>query len=189
MTAAARPLRWNLVLIALHWLSAALILGLIAHGLMMVHGRLSAATTFDLYQEHKSLGFVALALTAARLLGRLCFTAPAKLASPLWERRLAAAVQALLYALTLAAILSGWLVVSASPLPIPTRFFDLFVVPNIAGPNPETFADAALAHEIAAYAIAVFVALHVAGALKHHFVDRDDALNRMLPRANKLESQ
>ena len=182
MTEAPKPLRWNAVLVALHWLGGALIVELIVHGSAMVHGRFSAATAFDLYQQHKSLGFVALALTAARLVGRLCFSAPKALASALWERQLAAAVQALLYALTLAAIVSGWLVVSASPLPIPTRFFGLFIVPSLAGPNPTLFAGAALAHEVAAYAIALLVTLHVAGALKHHFIDRDDALRRMLPR-------
>ena len=187
MTAAANPLRWNAFVVALHWLSAALILELIVHGLVMVHGRLSASTTFDLYQEHKSLGFVALALTAARLVGRLCFASPAALASPLWERRLAAFVQGSLYALTIAAILAGWLVVSASPLPIPTRFFGLFAVPNLVGADPALFAGAALTHEFAAYAIAALVALHVAGALKHHFLDRDDVLRRMFfARANPL---
>src|SRR5574337_482546 len=140
---------------------AALILGLLAQGLAMVHGRLSAATTFDFYQLHKSLGFAALAVTAARLVARILCAAPKPLASPLWERRLAAHVQALLYALTLAAILSGWLVVSASPLPVPTRFFGLFVIPNLGGQNPALFAGA---------------------ALTHHFIERDDALIRMLRR-------
>ena len=87
--------------------------------------------------------------------------------------------QSSLYVLTICAILSGWLVVSASPLPVPTRFFDLFVIPNIAPPDLSLFAGAALAHRLAIWGIAVLVALHVAGALKHHFVDRDDVLTRM----------
>ena len=182
MTALSRPARWSAAVIALHWLSAALILGLIAHGLMMVHGRLSAATTFDLYQQHKSLGFVALALTGARLAARLGSTAPAPPPSPRWERRLAALVQAALYALTLVAILAGLLLVSTSPLPIPTRFFDLFAIPDIARPDAALFAAATLTHEVTAWAIAGLVALHVAGALKHHWLDRDDVLSRMLPR-------
>ena len=82
---------------------------------------------------------------------------------------------------TLRAIVAGWLVVSASPLPIPTRFFDLFVIPNIAKPDGALFAGASLAHVFSAYAIACLVALHVAGALKHHLADRDDVLTRMLP--------
>lgn len=168
-------------MIALHWLAGALILELLAHGWIMVHGSLSAATTFDLYQSHKSLGFVVLALTAARLAARFASASPAPAASPPWERLLAALVQGALYALTIGAIFAGWLLVSTSPLPIPTRFFDLFVVPDIALPNAVLFAAATLAHKLAAWSIPGLVALHLAGALKHHFVDRDDVLTRMLP--------
>ena len=162
------------MIISLHWAAGAIILALIAMGWAMIHGGLDSAWTFDLYQWHKSLGFVALALTAARLAARSVSASPPAPVSPRWERRLAAFTQASLYILTICAILSGWLVVSASPLPVPTRFFDLFVIPNIAPPDPSLFAGAALAHKLAAWAIAVLVALHVAGALKHHFVDRDD---------------
>jgi cytochrome b561 len=182
-----RPARWNPVSIALHWLAGALILELIAHGWVMVHGGLSAATTFDLFQSHKSLGFAALALTALRLVARMRFPAPAPPHAPAWEKRLASLVQAALYLAPIAAIFSGWLVVSTSPLPIPTRFFNLVVIPDIARPDAALFAAATLAHEVAAWSIAALVALHVAGALKHHFVDRDDALMRMLPRSKRGE--
>ena len=152
----------------------------------MIHGGLDSAATFDLYQWHKSFGFVALALTAARLAARFAGRAPPPPASPQWERWLAAFAQGALYLLTLGAIVSGWLVVSASPLPVPTRFFDLFVIPNIAPADPSLFAAAALAHELAAWAIACLVALHVAGALKHRLVNRDDVLRRMSPDWPKL---
>ncbi len=188
MNAEARPARWNGLIISLHWTAAAIILALIALGWVMVHGGRDAATTFDLYQWHKSLGFVALALTAARLAARASVAAPAPPTSPLWERCSAAAAQGLLYLLTICAIASGWLVVSASPLPIPTLFFGLFVIPNIAEANPSLFAAAALAHRLAAWAIAFLVALHVAGALKHHLVNRDDVLRRISPDWPKLGS-
>ncbi len=183
MSGDARPARWSASLIALHWLAGALILELIAHGWTMLHAGLSAATAFDLYQSHKSIGFVVLPLTAARVVLRFGRKAPPKPAAAPWENGLAGIVQAALYALTIAAIASGWLVVSTSPLPIPTRFFDLFVVPDIARPDAALFAAATLAHDVAAWSIAGLVALHVAGALKHHFVDRDDVLARMLPRS------
>jgi cytochrome b561 len=86
-----------------------------------------------------------------------------------------------LYVLTVGAMLTVWLVVSASPLPIPTSFFNLFVNPNNAGPDPALFAAATWARQVAAWTIAGLVALHVAEALKHQFVDRDDVLSRMLP--------
>lgn len=181
MTGAARPARWSALQIALHWLAAALTLELVVHGLLMVHARLTAATAFGLYQSHKSIGFVVLALTAARLAARLVKRAPPPV-GPAWERRLAGFVQMALYALTLGAAISGWLVVSSSPLPIPTRFFGLFVIPDIARPDAGLFQAAVFAHGLAAWSIAGLAALHVAGALKHHVVDRDDALRRMLPR-------
>jgi len=146
----------------------------------MRYGGLNAARTFDLYQQHKSLGFAALALTVARLAARGLAAAP-PLSATRWERRLAAGVQGLTYVLTLAAIASGWLVVSAAPLPVPTRVFGLIAVPNIAAPDPTLFAMARHAHQLAAWSIVVLVALHVAGALKHHLVERDDTLRRMLP--------
>ena len=175
-------------MIALHWAGAAIILALLAIGWAMVYGGLDSATTFDLYQRHKSLGFVALALTAARLAARSAGPAPPAPVSSIWERGLAAFAQGALYLLTIGAIASGWLVVSTSPLPIPTRFFDLFVIPNIAQPDPSLFARAELAHKLAAWGIACLIALHVAGALKHHFVNRDDVLTRMLPNRPKLRA-
>ena len=182
-----RPARWSGLIILLHWVGAAIILALIAMGWLMVYGGLDAATTFDLFQWHKSLGFAALALTAARLAARLAGSSPRPV-SPSWERRLAGFAQGSLYFLTICAIVSGWLVVSTSPLPVPTRFFNLFVIPNIAPPDPSAFSAAALTHKLAAWATALLIALHVAGALKHHFVDRDDVLRRMTPNWPKLGS-
>ena len=182
MTSRVRLARWSVLIIALHWLAAALILELVAHGWIMVHAHLDAATTFDLYQWHKSLGFTVLAITMARLAARLRPAAPVPPQGAPWERRLAALVQWASYLVTLAAILAGWLIVSASPLPIPTRFFNLVVIPNVARPDAALFAAAVLAHKLIAWTIVGLVALHVAGALKHHIVDRDDVLRRMLPR-------
>ena len=182
MNAGIRPERWNGWIISLHWSAGAIILALIALGSLMIYGGLDSAATFDLYQQHKSLGFAALALTAPRLAARFLSPSPPAPISPRWERRLAAFTQGSLYLLTIGAILSGWLLVSASPLPVPTRFFNLFVIPDIARPDPRLFAAAALAHKVSAWGIALLIALHVAGALKHHFVNGDDVLRRMLPR-------
>jgi cytochrome b561 len=176
-----RPERWGALPIALHWLNALIIAALIVIGWRMVHGGMDAAATFDAYQLHKSLGFLAIGLTVARLAGRIGFASPPEPQAPRWERRLASFTQGALIVLTIGAGLAGWLAVSASPLPIPTRFFNLFVIPNIARPDARLFGWAVLAHETAAWTIAGLVALHTAGALKHHLVDRDDVLKRMLP--------
>jgi cytochrome b561 len=187
LNAKPRPARWSELTILLHWAAGAIILALIVLGWVMVYGGLDAAARFDLYQWHKSFGFVALAFTAARLAARYLSIAPSAPPSPLWERRLAALTQAALYALTIVVIVAGWLLVSASPLPIPTRFFNLFVIPNIAGPDPSLFSAAVLTHKLAAWLIVFLVALHVAGALKHHFANCDDVLMRMLPPSRRAD--
>jgi cytochrome b561 len=188
LTATARPERWSGTIILLHWLTGAIILALIALGWLMVYGGLGAATTFDLYQWHKSFGFVALALTAARLIARWLTSAPLAAAAPAWEKRLAAFTQGALYALTILAIFAGWFAVSASPLPVPTRLFGLVTVPNLVRPDPALFEASIFAHKVAAWSIAFLVALHVAGALKHHALDGDDVLARILPRAPGTKS-
>ena len=177
-----RPARWSAPVIVLHGSAGALTLALVALGAVMIYAPLDAGAKFDLYQWHKSLGFLALALTAAHLVARLAAVAPPKRSTSRSERCLAAATQAALYVLGFVAMLAGWLLVSTSPLPIPTHFFGGIVIPNIAAPDAETFERARLAHKWAAWSIAALAALHIAGALKHHILDRDDVLTRMLPR-------
>ncbi len=174
-------MRWSPPVVALHWLAAALVLGLLALGWFMVHGEADAARRFVLYQLHKSLGFVALALLAPRLAARWATRAPPPVSMPAWERRAAALAHGALYALTLIAALSGWLVVSSAIVAIPTRFFDLFVIANTPGVGPGQFALATTLHFLSAWLLAGSIAIHVGAALKHRFVDRDAVWSRMAP--------
>src|SRR5208283_4092227 len=79
------PRRWSPSVVVLHWINAALIIGLLAVGWLMTHAVFDAAATFNLYQWHKSLGFSALALTALRIAARLRRPAPDSV--PGWEGR------------------------------------------------------------------------------------------------------
>lgn len=181
MSASVEPKRWSVATVSLHWLSALVIVGLLGLGLFMVYGVEDAARKFDLYQLHKSFGFVALALLVARVFVRLGGRAPPLVSTRTWERVAAASTHWALYVLTLIAIVSGWATASATIIPVPIRFFHIFVIPNI------TSADAALEkqmsslHTIATWSLLALVGIHVAAALKHHLVDRDDTLRRMSP--------
>lgn len=193
MTPGAGPAplaRWNLATILLHWLAAGTIVCLLGLGWIMVHAPLAAATKFDLYQLHKSIGFLALALTAARLAVRATTRAPAPIPGrPRWERSLALATRIALLTLSVVVVLSGWMVVSTSPLPVPTRVFGLFAVPPLTGPDPALFARMETVHRLAGRLLAGFLVLHVAAAAKHRLVDRDDVAARMWPFRRRLDRQ
>ena len=170
--------RYTHTAIALHWLLAlaltvSFIVGTSMAGLPLSPLRLK------LYNWHKWAGATIFALAAVRLLWRITHRPPPDLPMPAWQRRLAHATHFLLYTLFFAVPLVGWAYSSAAGFPL--------VVYGVL-PLPDwVSADKALAEAIKpwhgrlAWAMAALVALHVAGALKHHFIDRDALLSRMWP--------
>jgi cytochrome b561 len=78
-----------------------------------------------------------------------------------------------------AAPLSGWLFSSAAGFP--TVYFGVLQLPDLVGKNPELADVLKVIHRVANYALAALVVLHVVAAVKHHLVDRDEVLARMLP--------
>ena len=176
-----RPAHWSPVVIVLHWSSAVAIVSMLALGLYMTKADFDAARKFDLYQLHKALGWLTLVLTVARLVVRAFTRAPEPLAtiSPM-TNGLARAAHFVLYGLALIVGLSGWVRISSAIIPIPIDLFGFANVPDIAPMNLELSDAMATTHRLAAYALAALVALHAAAALKHHFIDRDATLKRML---------
>jgi cytochrome b561 len=179
MVAAARYTR---TAIALHWVLGLAILGMLAMGLYMT-GLPFSVQRLKLYNWHKWAGVVILVLSAARLLWRLKHPAPAAPAMPAWQRRASHAVHMALYALFFAVPLAGWAYSSASGFPV--VLFAVLPLPDFVAVNRELADVLKAAHQWLAYALGATVALHVAAALKHQFVDRDRLLARMgLGRAN-----
>lgn len=174
------------VAIALHWTVALLIIGMLGFGLYMVRQPLYDAGTFELYQIHKSVGFIVLAIVIIRLLWRASGVSPQMPSKmPWWERLAAHLGHVGLYALMFVMPLSGWMLVSASPLGVPTKFFNLFEIVHL--PIPEVFGQKTqvsefftLVHGWAAYAFIALIVVHVGAALKHHFISKDRILKRML---------
>ncbi|TAL29838.1 MAG: cytochrome B [Phenylobacterium sp.] len=181
--------RYSGVAIALHWVIAALIALQVA-----LAGRMEDRTpeAFAVTQFHKSIGITILLLSLARLAWRLMHRPPpepAGLAS--WERTLAHAVHWAFYAVMILMPVTGWIMVSASRIELPTLLFDVVPWPHLPGlPDMAPAAKEAwregaeAAHEAIMKGAYGLVALHVAGALKHHLVDRDaPVLPRMAPGA------
>jgi len=172
--------RYTRTAIALHWIVALAIIANLALGLYTVDLPLSPRK-LQLFSYHKWIGISVLLLAAGRLLWRLGHPAPAlPPAMPAWEKRAANASHVLLYVLFFSAPLTGWLFSSASGFQ--TVYLGLFPIPDLLHKD-KALADALrLAHKSINYAMATLIVIHAAAALKHHFLDRDDVLLRMLPR-------
>lgn len=171
----------------LHWLIAFAIIGMLIVGKYMHELDDNDPNKFMLYQLHKSTGISILVLSVLRLLWRgVNKVPPLPPGMPAWQRAVAHFSHFSLYFLMLAIPLSGWAMVSASPLGIPTIWYGLFQVPHIPGlqgfedqHDAEEFLEEA--HELLGNAMILLLIAHVLAALKHHFIDRDNVLTRMLP--------
>ena len=169
---------YNGAAIALHWLTALLIVANLLLGLAMVPLPISPRK-LEWYLWHKAIGITIFTLTSLRLLWRAMRPHPAPVPMPPWQRRAAAASHALLYALLLAIPISGWLYSSATGVQV--SYLGLFPLPNLVAKD-KALGDALQAVHVGLnLLLAAVVVLHVAAAVKHHVVDRDDALARMLP--------
>ena len=170
---------WGAPAKLLHWLIAALILAQIALGLTAKGWRLSP-TKLELFVWHKSVGMLILALVLVRLAWRLANATPELPAgTPAWERAAARASHALLYVLMLALPFTGWIVNSAAGVPF--SIFWWIPLPAIVAPDKHTADLAATVHGSLFALLALVLVVHVAAALRHHLVKRNDVLARMLP--------
>jgi cytochrome b561 len=129
------------------------------------------------FNLHKSIGITILALVVIRIFWRITHKAPAMLASyKAWEKKLASGVHRLLYVLMLALPLSGLVMAVASKYGV--KWFGLEFIGGLDNtPLREVFKEA---HEIIGVVILLIIILHILGALKHKFIDKDETLDRML---------
>jgi cytochrome b561 len=173
-----RSWRWSHIFY--HWVCALLILGLYLLGDFMVD--------LDYYDEwyklapfwHRSFGLLLLSLFLLRFLNILMFGKPEPIGVAKWERRVSAFVHWLFYILVLTACISGYLISSADGRGV--SFFAWFDVPALFSDIDQLEEIAGDVHEYAVNSLVVLALLHGLAALKHHFLDRDDTLSRMLYR-------
>ena len=167
---------YGLVSKLIHWLTAFIILGMLAVGSYMVSLEMSPQKIW-IYNLHKSFGLLVLALVFIRVFWHLIKKKPKSLAThKKWEVGLSHAIHGFLYILLFALPISGWVMSSAGDFNV--KFFSINM-PDIVSKNKDLFESAEEVHEILAWAILALVGLHVAGALKHHFMDKDRTLERM----------
>ena len=170
---------YGLFAIGVHWCIALLFIGLFALGLYM-----TGLTYYDpWYREgpdlHRSLGIIVFGLLILRLVWRGVNVSP-KVAKDLkaWEIRSAHLMHIALYFLLLAIVISGYLISTADGRSI--QIFNWFQVPALI-PSVEHMEDyAGTIHYTLSFITMSLVILHVLAALKHHFINKDRTLSRML---------
>jgi cytochrome b561 len=177
------PARYTATAIALHWLLALVIIAGFGLGVYMVDLPVSP-NRLKLYNYHKWIGVTILALSALRLLWRLTHPPPPLPANaPAWQNKAAHAAHMLLYVLFFAVPLSGWAYSSATGFPI--VYLGVLQLPDFVPKNRELAEAIKPVHMVLAFTLAIIVAVHIAAAFKHQFVNRDGLMARMLPFMNK----
>lgn len=175
--------RYTRTAISLHWLVAIVIVATFGLGLYM-HELPFSPDKLRLYSWHKWAGVSIFLLVLVRILWRLSHRPPAPPANmPAWQQRAAEGVHLLLYVLMLAVPVSGWLMSSAKG--VPTVWFGVLPLPDLLDKNKELGDLLATVHKTLNLSMAALVLAHVGAAFKHHLVDRDDVLARMLPLLKK----
>jgi cytochrome b561 len=164
--------------IALHWLTLLLIATGFSLGRWMVDLPI-APQTLRVYAYHKWIGITVFLLTLVRLTWRLAHPVPPPAGLPTWQRRAAAVSHALLYVLMLAIPVSGWLFSSASGVQV--VYLGLVALPNLVAKDHALATILKSVHFTLNFTLLALVLVHAGAALRHHFVDRDRVLVRMLP--------
>lgn len=170
--------RYSTVAIVLHWTIALLLIGNLVVGLLfdtIEHN--DKPLFFKLIQLHKSTGITILALVVLRLAWRM-INPPPRLPDHMTtvERALAKLSHWGFYVVMLALPLSGWAMVSVSAKRFPLLWYGTFEIPYLPAPKAWNYDGM---HWFLGWLTLAMIALHVAAALKHQYMDRDNIFARM----------
>jgi len=171
--------RYPSAAIFMHWLMLILLAG--AYAMIELHDEFpDGSPTYELLETwHYMLGLTVFVLVGLRLVLRSRYTAPPIYPlPPAWQHRLSRLVHGLLYALMIGMPIGGWLMLSAKGETIPLYGLTL---PALVTPNEDLAELIEEIHETIGLAGYYLIGLHALAALSHHYLIRDNTLQRMLP--------
>lgn len=179
MTKTSAPSTYTGIARSLHWLVGLGMLATFGVGIYMSDLPFSPAK-LQIYSWHKWAGVTLFLLSVLRLAWRLTHQPPGAVAGmPAWQHAAAEWMHRLLYVLMLAIPLSGWLMSSAKGFQ--TVYFGILPLPDLIAKNVALSEILEKVHGSLNLLMVTMVALHAAAAIKHHIIDRDEVLVRMLP--------
>ena len=168
--------RYNSVARMLHWLIGTIVILNIIGGL----GHDALEGILDVMPLHKAAGVTVFALTIVRIVWRLIHPAPPLPSDmPGWERAASHATHAAFYLLLILVPLTGWIMTSAGSRPL--SWFGLFDIPKFNVTKDDAIVGlSGEGHEILALLFGALAIIHIAAALRHHFILKDNVLRRMI---------
>ncbi len=171
--------QWHWASIAIHWTSVIVVVGLFVLGLWMVELNYYSDWYRTAPDLHKSFGVSLFVLTLFRIVWLKLKPAP----SPIdgltnREQKLARLAHKTLYFLLFSVMIFGYLISTADGRAI--EIFNLFPLPAVIFDIDKQEDIAGIIHLWLAVILISLVALHAAAALKHHFINKDQTLKRML---------
>lgn len=170
--------RFGIIAILFHWGMAILLIGLVVLGLYMNYIPISAQK-LKLYGWHKEWGIAALMLALFRIIWSVSQIHPSLAALQPMEKMAARTVHRLFYFFMFALPISGWLMTSAAGLPV--SFFGFFLLPDLVSSSEENRLLLQTIHTWLGYGLILIFFAHVSAAMKHHLINKDTILRRMLP--------
>ncbi len=169
---------YGLIIKIIHWLSVLVVFGLFAVGFWMVDLTYYSQWYKTAPHWHKSLGILLCIITIFRLIWRALNVSPLPIASHCdLIRKVSKTTHIALYALLFMVMISGYLISTADNRAI--EVFNWFSIPALGELFNKQADIAGLIHQYVAYLLICLSVLHGAGAIKHHFIDKDDTLKRM----------
>jgi cytochrome b561 len=175
---ADETVRYTRTAMALHWAAALLIVVAFVVGLWMAPLAISPLK-FRAYAYHKWMGITVFLIALAHLAWRVAHPAPPPVAMPEWQRRASETAHVLLYALMFLSPITGYVYSSAAG--VQTVYLGVVPLPDLVDKHKELANVLKIVHSMLNYGLAALVVLHAAAAIKHHVIDRDGMLGRMLP--------
>lgn len=173
------PRRYTSVAIGLHWLMLIALVGAFTMGLYIQELPFSP-NKLKLISYHKWAGVTIFAVLLFRIYWRLTHRPPElPTAMPHWQKQVATATHLALYGLMLLIPITGWLMSSAKGFQ--TVWFGIVPLPDLLAKDKELGDLLKQVHMLLNFVLAGTVFAHAGAAFKHHFINRDDVLTRMLP--------
>ncbi|MDF3054439.1 MAG: Cytochrome B561-like protein [Gammaproteobacteria bacterium] len=171
------PTHYGLIAKLFHWIMSLIVICMLCIGLYMV-SLPNSLDKLQIYGYHKATGILVLSLVTLRVLWRCFNISPTLAPMPNWQKISAHSLHIALYVFMFAMPLTGWMMSSAAGIPV--SFFGLFVLPDLVSPNPTLLTFFDQTHKTLAFILIGMILLHLLAALKHHFINKDDTLRKMI---------